>query len=76
MKQHQVIIDSNQCIGCGLCSKVCAAHNIEIRGGKAKTQLDDCLMCGQCSAVCPKNAISISGYDSAPSEDVYKRQEY
>lgn len=68
MKQHQVIIDSNQCIGCGLCSKVCAAHNIEIRGGKAKTQLDDCLMCGQCSAVCPKNAISISGYDSAPSE--------
>lgn len=63
MKNHQVKIDQNKCIGCGLCKKVCVANNIVIENKKAKTVLDDCIMCGQCSGVCPKHAISISGFD-------------
>lgn len=62
MKQYKVSIDTNKCIGCGLCSKVCAAHNLIINNKKANTVMDDCIMCGQCSAVCPKKAISIIGY--------------
>lgn len=62
MKQHQVAIDRSKCIGCGMCVKVCVAHNIAIYDKKAGTLLDDCVMCGQCTAVCPKKAISISGY--------------
>lgn len=72
MKNHKVKINRGQCIGCGLCSKVCVAHNIEIKDGKANILLDDCVMCGQCSAVCPKKAVFISGYDE---EQVEKKEE-
>lgn len=62
MKQHQVRIDKDRCVGCGMCVKVCVAHNIEIKEKKAEVLLDGCIMCGQCSAVCPKKAIIVSGY--------------
>lgn len=64
MKQHKVIIDRDKCIGCGLCSKICIAHNLVINNKKANTVMDDCIMCGQCSAICPQKAISIAGYEN------------
>ena len=72
MEGHQVSIDSTKCIGCGVCAKVCAAHNIIINYKKAKTLSDHCLMCGQCSAVCPKEAISITNYSV---EQIVKKEE-
>lgn len=63
MEQHQIMINKDKCVGCGMCAKVCVAHNIAINNKKAETILDDCIKCGQCTAVCPKEAISISGYD-------------
>ena len=72
MKKHQVRIDTDKCVGCGLCVKTCPAHNIELKNKKAKIVLDDCLMCGQCTAVCPKEAASISGYEH---EDTYRNPE-
>lgn len=68
MKQHQVEIDTAKCIGCGMCARVCAAHNIEVKDKKAVLLLNDCLMCGQCTAVCPKKAVTISGYDTGQIE--------
>lgn len=64
MKQHKVIIDRDKCIGCGLCSKICIAHNLVINNKKANTVMDDCIMCGQCSAICPQKAISIADYEN------------
>lgn len=64
MKNHVLKIDTNKCVGCGLCAKTCVAHNIELKNKKAGIILDSCLMCGQCTAVCPKEAITISGYDT------------
>lgn len=61
MKQYQIIIDTEKCIGCGLCSKVCVAHNLKITNKKAGKITDECIMCGQCTAVCPQKAISIKG---------------
>ena len=72
MKKHQVRIDTDKCVGCGICVKTCPAHNIELKNKKAKIILDDCLMCGQCTAVCPKEAASISGYEH---EDTYRNPE-
>lgn len=72
MEEHQVSIDSAKCVGCGVCAKVCAAHNITIDHKKAKTLSNHCLMCGQCSAVCPKEAISITNY---PVEQIGKKGE-
>lgn len=65
-QKHVVNINKDKCTGCGLCAKICAAHNIEIKNGKAKTKFDHCIMCGQCTAVCPKEAVKISGYDKEP----------
>lgn len=68
MKQNQVIIDTEKCIGCGLCSKVCAAHNLVISNKKATTIMNDCIMCGQCTAICPQKAISIPRYKDKQME--------
>lgn len=68
MIKHQVIIDTDKCIGCGLCAKTCVAHNMKLKDKKASTVRNDCLMCGQCTAVCPKEAISISGHDTVQIE--------
>lgn len=68
MNQHQVVIDTNKCIGCGLCSKVCVAHNLAVRHNKASKVMDNCILCGQCSAVCPKRAIFLEGYKNEQIE--------
>lgn len=72
MEHQKVMIDADKCIGCGMCAKVCAAHNIAINQKKAETVLEACLMCGQCGAICPKKAISISGY---PAEQIDKEDD-
>ena len=61
MAQTHVVIDADRCIGCGMCAKICAAHNLSINDQKAKTLLDDCVLCGQCAAICPKKAITLTG---------------
>ena len=66
MKKHHVIIETDKCVGCGICARTCAAHNIKLTNKKARTILNDCIMCGQCTAVCPKEAISISGLGGHP----------
>lgn len=68
MEQQAVIINTEKCIGCGLCSKVCPAHNIVINNKKAGIVMDQCIMCGQCSAACPKKAISVAGCGSGQTE--------
>lgn len=62
MAEHVIKIDKAKCIGCEMCKKDCAAHNIEIRDGMPHIISDDCIQCGHCVAICPKEAISISGY--------------
>lgn len=44
------------CIGCGLCSQVCPAHNIEIKNGMPMWK-HRCEMCLSCLNLCPKQAI-------------------
>lgn len=70
MTQKQVIIDTNKCIGCGMCSKVCVAHNIDIKNNKATTIMDKCIFCGQCSAICPHKAILMKDCGSDQIEKV------
>lgn len=68
MERHQVVIDPQKCVGCGLCAKVCVAHNLTIEQKKAKTVLDGCILCGQCTAVCPQKAIVLSGCGAPQAE--------
>lgn len=53
---------SEDCISCGLCSRVCPCSNIEIRDGKPSF-LHHCANCMACVVCCPRRAIgyNISG---------------
>ncbi|WP_040195876.1 nitroreductase family protein [Candidatus Soleaferrea massiliensis] len=68
MRKHTVQIDSQTCIGCGLCRKDCPTNNIQLENKKAKIIAQDCIMCGHCVAVCPKAAVSMTGFDEPPEE--------
>ena len=61
MMKH-LIIDTDKCIGCGLCKQVCVRDNIEIIDKKAVDVESNCFDCGQCSTSCPTNAITINIY--------------
>lgn len=66
MTEHVITINREQCIGCGMCKKDCAAHNIEMKDGRPYIIEDDCIQCGHCVSVCPQEAITISGYGAEP----------
>ena len=65
MKQHVIEINQDKCIGCGLCAKTCAAHNIAMKEGKAQIKLDSCIKCGQCGTVCPVEARKLTVREDA-----------
>lgn len=58
-----ISINSEKCIGCGLCVKDCQCSDIKIIEGKAHPLHKSCLSCGHCIAVCPQNAVDIDEYD-------------
>lgn len=53
-------IDTNNCIGCGKCIKLCPMNNLKIVNGKAVAN-GKCTMCYRCFSYCPQKAITILG---------------
>lgn len=68
MAKHQVIIDSEKCVGCGLCKKDCVAFDIDIVDKKAVSRGNACIVCGHCEAVCPQGAVKITGFEDGITE--------
>ena len=56
---NKLTINEN-CVGCGLCSKICPTQNISIVNLKAIGS-DKCTMCYRCVSNCPQKAITILG---------------
>jgi len=53
-------IDSNKCVGCGICTTVCPHDVITVSNRKATIKnLNDCMECGACKANCPVNAVEV-----------------
>lgn len=53
-------IDSEKCIGCGICIKVCPHGVINIIEGIAVLQNKNrCIECGACDKNCPAKAIEV-----------------
>lgn len=52
---------STDCIGCGVCEKLCPAQNFVIDNGKAQPQ-GRCEFCFRCLNRCPKKAITALGH--------------
>ena len=52
-----VIIDQDQCNGCGLCIRICHEHCISWSDDRLIIDRRFCSTCSQCVAVCPRKAL-------------------
>lgn len=50
----------SECIGCGLCEKLCPMRNLHVENGKAVAG-NHCTMCYRCISSCPRKAITLLG---------------
>jgi phosphoadenosine phosphosulfate reductase len=49
----QLVVRSEQCIGCGLCVARCTPKALYIKDGKVEINEDDCIFCKDCFGPCP-----------------------
>ena len=56
-----ISIDTQKCILCGICIKVCHEHCMHINDKKLHIDSQYCSTCTQCIAVCPHQALSWNG---------------
>ena len=68
-------VNSEKCVGCGLCVKDCFPKCIEIVDEKAKINNVTCMKCGHCIAVCTKGAVSTDEYNMEDVKD-YSESEF
>lgn len=57
-------VQTDLCVGCGACAKICAHNGPRIADKKCHIDHDACAGCGRCIAICPKDAIR-PGLDSS-----------
>jgi Pyruvate/2-oxoacid:ferredoxin oxidoreductase delta subunit len=51
-------IDTELCIGCGVCLDICPSEAIHVEDGKAKITITNCKKCRACINACPVEAIT------------------
>lgn len=64
--QHLLRI-SDQCIGCGICQKVCPSASIFVKDGKAVHVAGNCQTCLACVHACPQKAIGLAIPEKKPN---------
>ncbi len=68
----KISINTDKCIKCGKCSKVCPPHifmQLEKLTPVRVVKADNCILCGHCVDVCPVHAIE---HSEIPYEKVHK----
>lgn len=68
MEKQMVCIDTEKCVGCGLCKSDCVGCDIEIVNGKAVARGQSCILCGHCEAICPQGAVKLTGFEDEVEE--------
>ena len=67
MEQHSAgkpYVNQRLCVGCGMCTRVCAHDAITIDERKSEINHDKCVGCGRCVGVCPKDAVLAASDES------------
>ncbi|PHV71875.1 4Fe-4S ferredoxin [Sporanaerobium hydrogeniformans] len=58
--KRKALVDTEFCVACGSCVKVCPLQIITIEQGVfAKLEKDKCVGCGKCAKACPASVITI-----------------
>lgn len=68
-------VNTETCIGCGMCEKDCLASAIRVEDGKAKVKMK-CMECGHCVAVCPVGAVTMDGTYDMPDVMPYDAETF
>lgn len=58
---------TEDCIGCGICTKVCPAGCIHLEEQKAVHTMENCQVCMACIHNCPQNAIQLNMPEKNPN---------
>ena len=60
MEMHSAgkpFVETDRCVGCGRCVKICAHDAPVITDRKATINHDKCVGCGRCIGICPMDAV-------------------
>lgn len=63
---HEVYRITDECIGCGICTKVCPKKCFSMDGQKSVWTSDGCIMCMACIHACPMMAIQMNMPEKNP----------
>ena len=78
MEQHNAgkpHVVQKHCVGCQMCTKICAHDAISVQDRKAAIDHSKCVGCGRCIAVCARNAITVN-FDESHTNLSRKMSEY
>lgn len=78
MEQHNAgkpHVVQKHCVGCKLCTKICAHDAISVQDRKSAIDHSKCVGCGRCIAVCARNAITVN-FDESHTNLSRKMSEY
>lgn len=60
---HYAVVDSDKCVGCGMCVKVCKFDARSIEEHLSSVNKKRCIGCGNCVAQCPSEATKLCKKD-------------
>ena len=69
-KRFAISARPKDCVGCGLCVRLCPMGNLSLKDGKVKVH-DHCAYCMACVQFCPHGGIAVHGHVIAKADQYH-----